>query len=667
MQALSTMAGFGPKRLAALEARGITNTEQLVYMLPIRYQDTTTLCPIAQLQPERYAAFEGHVVSGPSLHRVRGRNWVSATIADDTGRIRVMWFNQPWMKQQLSADQHVVLYGLATRKKSGIFIVNPSIVTQREILPVYPTIPGVPGKLLRETIRGVLDTQVWEEELPREIIETYALCDRHYALMQAHFPQDMEALARAKYRLAFEELLYYQAALTGLYKERPNGQEIPNTPEGQAAFWASIPFAPTGAQKRVLAQVADDLRTGKAMARMVQGDVGCGKTYIALGALYLCAKAGFQGAMMAPTEILANQHFDSLQETLAPLGISCGLLTGKMTAAAKRRAHEAIETGEWQVVVGTHALISQGVEFANLGLVVTDEQHRFGVRQRTMLAAKGEQTNVLVMSATPIPRSLALVLYGDLDISVVDEMPPGRIPVTTRIVPEAKREGMYNFIRAQVAQGGQAYVVCPLVEMSDAEGMGDLCSAQEVYDELRTSTLADLKIGLVHGKMKAQEKEDTLEAFRSGQIDVLVATTVIEVGVNVPSATVMVVEDAQRFGLAQLHQLRGRVGRGAKESWCFLRSEPNDALRILCDTNDGFVIAKKDLDLRGAGDFFGTRQHGEAQMPALMLYGEASVLEKTQSAWQSLRKDAAKAAQAQQVLQSAARRFAQTGRDLARN
>ena len=664
---LADMPGFGPKRARALRERGIETDEQLLCMLPVRYQDTTTITAIQDLEEDREAAFEGDIISGPSLHRARGMQWVSATVADGTGRMRVMFFNQPWVKQQLSGGESVTLFGRVTRKKSGLFVINPSIVHERRITPVYQAVPGVPGKLLRDTMEAILRSRVIEDDLPSEIVREYDLLDRHTALAQAHFPDDLQTLARAKYRLAFEELLYYQAAMTGLRGERKNGAVIPSQAQAPDDFWRTLPFAPTGAQRRVLSEIAQDMANEKAMARMVQGDVGCGKTYIALGALYLCARAGFQGALMAPTEILATQHLESAQKLLAPLGITCGLLTGKMTAAQKRRAHEAIAAGEWQVVIGTHALISQGVEFAHLGLVVTDEQHRFGVRQRTMLSLKGEEPNVLVMSATPIPRSLALVLYGDLDISVVDEMPPGRTPVRTRIVPEEKREGLYRFIREKAAAGEQTYVVCPLVgEGEAAEGMEELRSAVSTLEELRDGPLNGLRIGLVHGKMKAQEKDDTLEAFRAGALDVLVATTVIEVGVNVPNATVMVIEDAHRFGLAQLHQLRGRVGRGSGESWCFLLSEPNERLRTLCETNDGFVVAQKDLDARGAGEFFGTRQHGEAALPAVMLCGEAQLLERTQRLWQRLRGER-ESGLARRVIDAAARRFAMTGRELARN
>ena len=401
------------------------------------------------------------------------------------------------------------------------------------------------------------------------------------------------------------------------------------------------------------------------MARMVQGDVGCGKTLIAFCALYLCVRCGMQGALMAPTEILAGQHMQSAIQTLAPLGVTCGLLTGKMTAAERRRAHEAIESGEWQVVIGTHALISEDVNFQRLGLVITDEQHRFGVRQRTMLEGKGGSPHVMVMSATPIPRSLSLVLYGDLDLSTVDELPPGRTPVRTRIVPEEKRQGLYDFIRAQAAQGRQAYVVCPLVGEDDVPDAEQRSASQELQE--LTRALAPLRVGMVHGRMKKAEKEDTLALFYAGQLDVLVATTVIEVGVNVPNATVMVIEGADRFGLAQLHQLRGRVGRGAQESWCFLMAEPNERLRTLVSTNDGFAIAQKDLELRGAGEFFGTRQHGAPQMPALMLSGDARLVARAREAFLEVSRDPAYGEERRALVRAGEEKYARSGRTFARN
>ncbi len=665
MRSLEEIKGFGPKRLEALAKRGIETARDLIETLPTGYRDTTSPMSPAQMTDGTTGCFEGYIVGKPSLQRARGMVWVSATVADECGKIRCMWFNQVWMKDKLFDTQHVVLYGKAVRKKNGLFVINPTIEEAGSIIPVYAPVPGVGQKPLREAVKLLLDEYDLADELPPSLRARHGLMGHREALVEAHFPRSMELLARAKETLAFEELLLFQAAVMGAAGERRDAQSLAIKDFWIEEFYERLPFPPTGAQRRAIGEITDDLRRDKAMARMVQGDVGCGKTLIALCALYLCVRAGGQGALMAPTEILASQHMQSAKETLGRFGITCGLITGHMTAGERRRAREAIQSGEWQVVIGTHAIISEGVEFANLRLVITDEQHRFGVRQRTKLEGKGLAPHVMVMSATPIPRTLSLVLYGDLDISIVDELPPGRTPVKTRIVPEEKREGMYSFIRAQAALGQQTYVVCPLV---GEEGLEDaeLRSASQVAQELKTA-LAPLTVGLVHGRMKKQEKEDILSEFYAGALDVLVATTVIEVGVNVPNATVMVVEGAERFGLAQLHQLRGRVGRGSAESWCFLMGESNERLRTLAATNDGFVIAKKDLELRGPGEFFGARQSGQAMMPALMLSGDGRLLARTREAFLEIIRDETHAAERRAVMEAAYARHARSGSIFGRN
>ncbi len=665
MRALSEIRGFGPKRLEALQKRGILSSSDLIERLPTGYRDTTRPLSPAQMREGMQACFEGFITGKSAVHRARGMQWVSATVADEYGKIRCMWFNQPWMKDRLFDTQHVRLYGRCVRKKSGLFVINPSVEEEGGIMPSYAAVPGVGQKVLRDAVRLLLDEYDLPDCLPDAFVQHHGLMDRRQALEQAHFPTDMDALARAKERLAFEELLLFQAGIAGASGARKASEALDVQESWSGEFFATLPFPPTGAQRRVVNEIAHDLRQNQAMARMVQGDVGCGKTMIAFCALYLCVRAGGQGALMAPTEILASQHFQSAVEMLAPLGISCGLVTGRMTAAERRRAREAIAAGEWQVIIGTHALISEGVEFDNLRLVITDEQHRFGVRQRTTLEGKGFAPHVLVMSATPIPRSLSLVLYGDLDISIVDELPPGRTPVKTRIVPEDKREGLYGFIRAEAAKGFQTYVVCPLVGEDDMDDP-DIRSAAQVQKEL-SEALAPLRVALVHGRMKKQEKEDALGSFYAGETDVLVATTVIEVGVNVPRATVMVIEGAERFGLAQLHQLRGRVGRGAQESWCFLMAEPNERLKTLVETNNGFVVAKKDLEIRGAGEFFGTRQHGEPQMPALMLASDSRLLSKTREAFLEISKNDAYKTELMEIMEAAQKRFNRAGAVFARN
>ena len=535
---------------------------------------------------------------------------MSAKISDDSGSIRAVWYNQPWLAKAISDGREMLLYGRVERR-GGLQLTSPSIEKERGIVPVYRKTAGIPGAAFRDIVaRALAESEgQWPDQLPEALRRRHVLCERNFAMRAAHLPESMEALQVAKRRLAFEELLIYQVGLWLLRGQRGAGIQIECPEEDVRAFWDFLPYRPTGAQARVLDEIARDMGAEAAMARLVQGDVGCGKTAIAMGALYLAAKKGYQGALMAPTEVLARQHYETAKAVLEPLGASCGLITGSMTAREHREAHEAIASGYWQVAIGTHALITEKVTYANLGLVVTDEQHRFGVRQRTALGAKGQSPNVLVMSATPIPRTLALILYGDLDISVVDELPPGRTPVKTRVVPDEKREAMYGFIRREAADGRQAYVVCPLVEESEAI---DAQNAQAVYEELRDRALQGLRVGLVHGRMKSAEKDAALDAFRRGEMDVLVSTTVIEVGVNVPNATVMVVENADRFGLAQLHQLRGRVGRGAAESWCFLMADSNEKLKTMTLTNDGFEIARKDMELRGPGEVLGYRQSGSA-------------------------------------------------------
>ena len=665
MRALSEIKGFGPKRLEALASKGVVRSADLLERLPVGYRDTTRPLSPAQMTDGTTACFEGFIIGKPTLQRARGMQWVSAVVGDELGKIRCMWFNQSWMKDRLFDTQHVTLYGRAVRKKNGLFVINPTMEEAGSITPVYAPVPGIGQKPLRDAVALLLQEYDLEDDLPSSFVSRYGLMNRREALLQVHFPSDMELLGRAKERMAFEELMLYQFAVAGGSGERRSAQPMGIDPAWINAFFSSLPFAPTGAQRRVVEEVAQDLKKPTAMARMVQGDVGCGKTMIAFCALYLCARSGRQGALMAPTEILAGQHLQSAMDMLSPLGITCGLLTGKMTAAERRRAREAIASGEWQVIVGTHALISEGVEFSDLGLVITDEQHRFGVRQRTMLEEKGLSPHVMVMSATPIPRTLSLVMYGDLDISTVDELPPGRTPVKTRIVPEDKRQGMYEFIRERAAQGQQTYVVCPLVGEEEIEDV-ELRSAAQEQKELQKA-LAPLRIGLVHGKMNKSEKEDTLALFYAGQLDVLVATTVIEVGVNVPNASVMVIEGAERFGLAQLHQLRGRVGRGAQESWCFLMAEANERLRTLVSSNDGFFIAQKDLEIRGAGEFFGTRQSGAPEMPGLMLLGDGRMVARAREAFLEVMRGEMYEEERRAFLSAARQRYAGEGCVFARN
>ncbi|MBE5809512.1 MAG: ATP-dependent DNA helicase RecG [Clostridiales bacterium] len=665
---LSEMRGVGPARMESLRAVGITSLRDLLYTLPVRYEDRTQIVPCKEARGE--VLVMGVVPDSPKYSRFNGLVRVTASFHDDTGRLPLAWYNQPWMMQQLPVGEPIMLFGRVAEKNGRRVLQNASIVDEKSIQPVYRAIKGIPAKSFRTMMEQALSQvdDTCPETLPNTLRLRHGLCELNFALREAHFPANFENLKMARRRLAFEQMLMYQAALGLMRHHKEDGMPIPLSDTATADFWATMPFPPTGAQKRVLEEVASDLRKTRAMSRLIQGDVGCGKTALAFGAIAMTCTAGFQAAMMAPTEILARQHYESAKAMLEPLGLRCGLLIGSMKAKEKRAAHAACVSGEWDAVFGTHALISEGVKYKKLGLVVTDEQHRFGVRQRSTLQEKGaandKAPHVLVMSATPIPRTLALILYGDLDVSVVDELPPGRTPVKTRVVPESKRDAMYGFLREEVAKGRQGYVVCPLVD--ESEMLEDVRSARETYDDLVHGVLYGLRVGLTWGTQKADDKAAVLADFASGALDVLVSTTVIEVGVNVPNASVMIIENAERYGLSQLHQLRGRVGRGSAESWCFLLAEENERLRILSQTNDGFLVAQKDLELRGPGDLMGTRQSGE-MLQGFLLDGDVKLLEETANCMKQLRADASMAAERAAVEAVALRFYGEKLRQVALN
>ena len=640
---LSAIKGLGPTRLETLRAMGIVSLRDLLFCLPVRYEDRTQVVPCREAQ-EGPVLVQGTLQDEPKLSRFNGLTRVTASLRDESGKLSMAWYNQPWMMQQLPVGQTLMLYGRVVVKQGRRVLQNPQLVQEPSIQPVYRAFRGIPAKTFRQLMETAL-SQVDDccpETLPRSLRLRHGLCELNYALRQAHFPDSLEALKLARRRLAFEQMLMYQAALGLMRGHMENGIPLSIPEDAAERFWRSLPFQPTGAQRRVLDEVIGDLRRKRAMSRLIQGDVGCGKTALAFGAIAVVVQTGHQCAMMAPTEILARQHYESARALLEPLGISCGLLIGSMREREKKAVRQSLEDGSCQAVFGTHALISEGVHYHRLGLVITDEQHRFGVQQRSTLQQKGEQAgkapHVLVMSATPIPRTLALILYGDLDVSIVDELPPGRTPVQTRMVPPEKRGGMYGFLRNEVAGGRQAYVVCPLVE--DSEVMEEVKSVQTTYEELVRGELKGLRVGLTWGQQPTEEKEQVLKAFVAGEMDVLVSTTVIEVGVNVPNASVMVIENAERFGLSQLHQLRGRVGRGSAESWCFLLTSGRETerLRVLCQTNDGFVVAQKDLELRGPGDLMGTRQSGE-MIAGVLLDGDVKLLDEACRCMKQLRED----------------------------
>lgn len=664
---LSGFKGVGRVRLAALSARGITSVRQLLKTLPVGYRDTDRVEDIAALQAGMEGCIEGVVSAAPKLHYVGRMSIVRAVLGDDTGSVTLNWFNQPWMAKNLRQGDRLRLWGRAQQVGGKVSIANPERVEKGGIHPRYPAIPGVPRKTLEDLIEQALPmlTDELPETLPERLLCEHGLMARADAYREAHRPTDMARLMLAQRRIGFEDLLLFQMAVRSMGGSRQKGIRFAVTEEMRAFFLNGLPFALTNAQLQVLDEVVGDLQSGLCMNRLIQGDVGSGKTVIALAAAYFAARNGWQTALMAPTEVLARQHHQTASFLLAPLGISAGLLVGGMKAKERREALDAIQSGRWQLVIGTHALIQDAVRYHRLGLVLTDEQHRFGVRQRRLLSDKGDGTppHTMVLSATPIPRTLALILYGDLDVSTIGELPPGRTPVVTRIVPEAKRREMYRYMAEAVSRGEQAYYVCPLVEDSEET---EAKSAQAMFEGLREGPFKALRVGLTYGAQKAEEKEETLRRFAAGDIDVLVATTVIEVGIDVPNATIMVIEDAERFGLSQLHQLRGRVGRGRKASWCFLMGEANERLRTLCATNDGFVIAQKDLDLRGPGEFLGTRQHGRLAPDG---YGVAdiSLIEETRAAVDRLLTDTARIQEKKAVEAEAFARYADAMEHVAMN
>lgn len=610
---LTSIKGLGPKRKEALLQAGIITLEDLLNHLPKNYLFAQEPTPIAKLTPGQFCV-EGIVQAAPTVSYFGGRSMVRARITDASGSLSLTWFNQPWMAKQLSKGQRVTLYGLVQRKQNSLWLTNPKVIQDKGIIPLYAPLPGLPSKVFSGFIQQALEQvqHTAKETLPKSFLEQHKLISRYAAWQAAHQPKDKEDLDKARRRLGFENLLLYQLAIRQVGSQEQSGLRIQNTEELTEQFWQKLPFNPTEAQRTTLAQIAKDMGSEKAMRRLVQGDVGSGKTAVAFGAAVCVIANGYQCALMAPTELLARQHHENAIKLLAPFGISCGLLTGSMKAAQKRQALASIQDGTWQLIIGTHALISKDVQYHNLGLAITDEQHRFGVRQRQTLADRAEHLvpHILALSATPIPRSLALVLYGDLQVSIMDELPPGRTPVKTRIVPPSNRDDLYQYIRKKALEGEQSYLVCPLIEDGEEEEQ-EKKSAVTLFHQLSKGPLKGIGMALTYGSQSEDEKKQAMGDFYAGSASVLVSTTVIEVGMDVPNATTMVIEDAENFGLAQLHQLRGRVGRGHKESWCFLLGEANERLNTLSSTNDGFEIAQKDLELRGPGEFLGTRQHGK--------------------------------------------------------
>ncbi len=633
------LKGVGEKRVAQYAKLGIRTLYDLLQHYPRDYEDWSNPFPLSEAPHGVPCCVRGWAVNTPTEHRVRkGMTLYKFQVTDGVSRMQVTLFNNPYMAKKIHRDQELFLHGVLRVDGHRAEMTAPQILPKAEpqILPVYSRTEGLTDTVLRGHIAAALAAARQEglpELLPSETVRREQLCDRLQALEQIHFPHTTEEVAEARRRLIFEELFVLQLGLLRLKKRNRNQTAARLHADRTAAYAARLPFTLTGAQRRAIADCVADMQSSRPMSRLVQGDVGSGKTAVAAGVAYNLIGDGWQVAMMAPTEILAEQHAETLQKLLGD-SVRVGLLTGSLSAPRKRALHQAIADGEIDLVVGTHALISEQVRFARLGLVITDEQHRFGVAQRAKLAAKGKDPHLLVMSATPIPRTLALILYGDLDVSVLDELPPGRQPIETYPVGSDKRERAYNYVRTHLDNGRQGFIVCPLVE--EGEVPNDLQSATEVFKALQEGPFRGYKLGLLHGRMKGAEKEQVMTAFAAGEIQLLVSTTVIEVGVDVPNAVIMVIENAERFGLAQLHQLRGRVGRGQHRSTCILISDStsDDTLRrlsVMKDTNDGFKIADEDLKLRGPGDFFGNRQHGLPQLKAADLLSDMPMLQRAQT------------------------------------
>lgn len=619
------LKGVGPKTAQRFEKLGILTLADLLCHYPRRYVDFTQPYSIAQapaetecvVKAEVYAKLGGRMLPG-------GRQMERLTAGDGVSTLEVTWFNNPYAIKKLEIGQEYFFQGLLTGGMLRRQMVNPQVRTAAQITAapleaVYPQTEGLSSTVIARCIQQLLPhAELLADPLPAEMRRKYRLPDKADAVRAIHCPASPEQAAAARRRLIYEELLVLQLGIGCMKSRGAADTGAPMRLIDPAPFWESLPFAPTGAQRRAVTEILADMSGQHAMNRLLQGDVGSGKTLVAAAAIWACIRSGYQAALLAPTEILATQHAESLNRMLAPFGMRVALLTGGMKAAARRTTLAAIRDDQADCVVGTHAILGGGVEFARLGLAVIDEQHRFGVRQRGMLSEKAVNPHLLVMSATPIPRTLGLLIYGDLDISLLDELPPGRTPVKTRAITGKKREDLYHFLDTEIGRGRQVYLVCPAIEDSPDAA---LKAVKGYYEQVAKPLLPNRRVGLMHGKLKPKEKAAVMQDFKEGKLDALVSTTVIEVGVDVPNASVMVIENAERYGLSALHQLRGRVGRGAAESWCFLVSDHEgeavrQRLHFLCTTTDGFAVAQYDLENRGPGDFFGSRQHG---LPSLQI------------------------------------------------
>ncbi len=637
-ESIRKIKGIGEKSEKLFGKLGVATVGELLAFYPREYEAFTAIQPVSSVREGDTVILEGSFATKPQMALVNHLKIISCQFRDSSGQILVRWFNMPYLLRSLKIGMHYIIRGKAVRRNGALQIAQPKILTREEyarqagkLYPVYPLTAGLTNHAVEKAVRSALKEVEWESDfLPFRIQKTYRLISHKKAVQMIHFPEKKENYEEARRRLAFEEFFLFSLALRRMKEGRQDRPSKYCLEAGKKteALLELLPFSLTDGQKKAWEDMKGDLQSGYLMNRLVQGDVGSGKTILALLALVCAAENGHQGAIMVPTEVLARQHFEAFARYLEPLGIKAALLVGSMPAAAKREAVRSIADGGTDIIVGTHALIQEGVLYADLALVVTDEQHRFGVRQRERFSEKGEGVHMLVMSATPIPRTLAIILYGDLDVSVVGMLPANRLPIKNCAVGTGYRPQAYRFMERQVQEGHQAYIICPMV------GESENAEAENVLDYsnmLRDVFPPSVRIACLHGKMRPAEKNEVMEAFVAGAVDILVSTTVIEVGINVANATVMMIENAERFGLAQLHQLRGRVGRGSAQSYCIFMAgnsskEAMERLRVLEGSNDGFEIARKDLELRGPGDFFGIRQSGELHFRIADIYQDAAVL-----------------------------------------